>query len=126
MYWNLSDLFDFFKNQKMCNKAVDTYSPAKKIVSDRYKAQETCYKVVSKEPFVLKYCFDRYNSRELCDKAVDAFLPILKFVPDWFVTSKILKKLYDVVFSNNAIVFVNEDSDNITFLSDDMGINTIE
>ena len=67
-----------------------------------------------------------YNSRELCDKAVDAFLPVLKFVPYWFVTSKILKKLYDVVFSNDAIVFVNEYSDNMTFLSDDIGINTIE
>ena len=52
----------------------------------------------------------------MCDKAVDALLPILKFVPDWFVIDKMLEKLYDFVFSNNDIVFVNEDSDNVTFL----------
>ena len=46
----------------------------------------------------------------MCDKAVDDFLPNLKFVPDWFVTSKIIKKPDDDLFSNDDIIFVNEDS----------------
>ena len=30
----------------------------------------------------------------MCDKAVDNSLAALKLVPDWFVTSKIIKKLF--------------------------------
>ena len=36
-----------------------------------------------------------------------------------------LKKLDDVVLSNDNIVFINEDSDNVTIFSDDMGLNTL-
>ena len=81
-----------------------------------------CNKVVSKEPFMLKYCLDRYKTQEMCDKAVDAFLSMLKFGPDWFVTNKMVKRLDDVVFSNDDIVLINADSDDVTFFSDDMGL----
>ena len=30
----------------------------------------------------------------MCDKAIDDCLATLKFVPDWFVTSKMIKKLF--------------------------------
>ena len=60
----------------------------------------------------------------MCDKAVDACLPALQFVPDWFVTNKMLEKLVNHVFSNDDIVFVNEDSDSFKFFSDDIGLNT--
>ena len=58
-------------------------------------------------------------------KAVDVFLTTLKFVPDWFVTNKMLEKLGDVVFSKDDIVFVYENSDNVTFFSDDVGLNNM-
>ena len=45
----------------------------------------------------------------MCDEAVVAFLPTLKFVPDWFDKKKMIKELDDAVFSNNDIVFYNED-----------------
>ena len=51
----------------------------------------------------------------MCDKAVDAFLRTLNFFPDWFGPNKMLEKLYDVVFSNDDIVFFNEDSDFVAF-----------
>ena len=69
---------------------------------------------------MLKYYLDRYKTQKMCDKAVDAFLPTLKYVFDWFITNKMLEKLY-VVFSNNDIVFVDADSDFVTFFSDNMG-----
>ena len=53
------------------------------------------------------------------------FLPTLKFASDWFVTYKMLQELDDFIFSNDDIVFVNKDSDNVIFSSDDMGLNTI-
>lgn len=51
----------------------------------------------------------------MCDKAVDASL-LSALVPDWFIMNKIFEK--DVVFSNDNIIFVNEDTD-VTFFSDD-------
>ena len=62
----------------------------------------------------------------MCDKAVDACLPALKFIPDWFFINKMLEKLDDIIFFNDNIVFVNTDSDNVTFFSDAMGLNTID
>ena len=44
-------------------------------------------------------------------------LPGLKFVPDWLITNKRLEKLDDVIFSNDDVVFVNTDSDNVTLFS---------
>ena len=74
-----------------------------------------CNKVVFEETCMLKYCLNRYKSQEMCDKAVDAFLRTLNFFPDWFGPNKMLEKLYDVVFSNDDIVFFNEDSDFVAF-----------
>ena len=54
----------------------------------------------------------------MCGKAVHTFLPTLKFVSNWFNTNKMLKILAGVVLSNNDIVFVNEDSSNVRFLSE--------
>ena len=39
----------------------------------------------------------------------------MKFVPDWLATNKLLKEL-DAIFSNDYIVLVNEDANNVTFL----------
>ena len=37
----------------------------------------------------------------MCDKVVDNFLPTLKFVPDRFVINKMIKKLYNVLFTDD-------------------------
>ena len=42
-----------------------------------------------------------------------------------FLNSLLRIKLDDVWFSRDDIVFVNEDSDNVSFFSDDLDINTI-
>ena len=74
--------------------------------------------------FVFYFFPDQYKNQEVCDKAVDDFLPALTFVPDWFVTSKIIKNLHNTLFTYNDIVFsfFFEDSGNITFSSDKIGI----
>ena len=84
-----------------------------------------CDKAFFEDPFMLKYCLDRYKTQEMCGKAVDDFLPTLKFVPDWLVTSKMIKKLYDTVFADDDILFFVEDSGNVSFLSDEMGILSV-
>ena len=78
-------------------------------------------KAVSNEPFVLKYCLNRYKTQEMWDKAVDDFLPALTFLTDWFVTKQMIKKLHDDLFSDDDdIIFVNKDSNYVTFFSNAM------
>ena len=64
---------------------------------------------------MLKYCFDRCKTQEMCNKAVDDFLPTLKFVPNWFITSKMIKRLYNALFADDNIFFFDEDSGNVIF-----------
>ena len=71
---------------------------------------------------MLKYCLNRYETQEMRDKAFNAFLPALNFVPDWFVTKKnIIEKLDDTLFANHTIIFMNVDSNNVTFFGGEMG-----
>ena len=52
----------------------------------------------------------------MCYKAVDTFLSTLNFVPVyWFVTSKMIKKLYNAFSANDNILFFDEDSGNVIF-----------
>ena len=68
-----------------------------------------CDKVAFKEPFMLKYCLDRYDTQGMCDNIVDACLLALKFAPNLCVTSKMHEQLDNATFSNDDIVFINED-----------------
>ena len=36
----------------------------------------------------------------------DDFVSTLKFVPDWFVTSKMIKKLFTVLYTDDNILFL--------------------
>ena len=51
----------------------------------------------------------------MCDKAVNRFPSVLKFVPDWFVTSQMIKRVHNCLFTN-------EDSGNVTFFGGEIGI----
>ena len=76
---------------------------------------------------MLKYCLDRYKTQDAIKMIFydDDFLPTLNFVPDWFVTNKMIKKFYNALFPHDDILFSNKDSDNVTFSSDEMGINSV-
>ena len=44
----------------------------------------------------------------MCDEAVDDSLVALKLVPDWFVTSKMIKKLYTTMYTDEGLLFFDE------------------
>ena len=79
-------------------------------------------KIISENPFMLKFCPDKYVTQKMCDKTIDDFLPILYFDPDWFVTSKMIKKLFTALNANESILYFDEDSGNVVFNCDGMGI----
>ena len=65
----------------------------------------------------LKIVFDRilpgqYKNQIMCDETVDDSLATLKLIPDWFVTSKILKKCFDALYTTENILYFNKDSGN--------------
>ena len=53
-----------------------------------------CDRIVSDYPFSLRYDPNRYKAQQMCNKIVDDSLAALKFVSDWFVTNKMIKKLF--------------------------------
>ena len=59
----LKSVPDCYKNQEMCNKAVDNYPHALEFVPERNKAQEMCDKVISTH--FLQYSLFLYTMRLL-------------------------------------------------------------
>ena len=51
----------------------------------------------------------------MCDEAVDDCLVALKFIADWFVTSKMIKKLFTALYLDDNILYFNKDSGNVVF-----------
>ena len=84
-----------------------------------------CDKVISKEPFVLNIALIDKKKPKTCEKAIYSYLLALIFVPGWFVTSKLIEKLGNAVFSNDEIVFGDVDSDIVTFFSNNIGLNSL-
>ena len=65
-----------------------------------------CDIVVSLCSFLIEYCPDKYKTQWMRDEAVDESPAALKLITDWFVTSKIIKKLYTALHAENGLVFL--------------------
>ena len=74
-----------------------------------------CDRVVSEDLYLTVYCPDKYKTQKMCDEAVDDCLVALKVIPDWFVTSKLMKKLFPALYVDDNILYFNEDSSNAVF-----------
>ena len=61
----------------------------------------------------------------MCDKAVDDSLASLKLIPAWFVTSKMIKELFTALYADENILYFNEDSGNVIFSCNEMGVLSI-
>ena len=97
----------------------------KRTIPDLYKTQEICGIVVSLYPFLIIYCPDKYITQRICDEAVDDSLAALKLIPDWLVTSKMKKKLYTALCTDNGLLFFDEDSGDVTFCYKEMDILSV-
>ena len=54
------------------------------------------------------------------DEAFVDSLAALKLIPDWFVTSKMIKLLFTTLYTDENILYFDEDSANIRFLCNKM------
>ena len=53
-----------------------------------------CDRAVSDDTFLIVYYPNKYITQKMCNKAVDNSLETLKVIPAWFVTSKMIKKIF--------------------------------
>ena len=84
-----------------------------------------CQRVVSEDLSVIVYCPDKYVTQIMCDEAVDDFLAALRLIPDWFVTSKMIKRLYTVLYADENIVYFNEYFADVTYCCDEMSFLSV-
>ena len=79
--------------------------------------------VVSQDPSLIVCC---HKTQRMCDKAVDDCLTALKLVPDWFVTSKMIKKLFTALYADENILCLNEGSGDAVFNCNGLNIYNID
>ena len=84
-----------------------------------------CDRIISDDSFSIKYVSDQYETQQMCDKAVDDCIAALKIVSDWFVTSKRIKILFTALYADENILYFSEDSSNVVFNCNGMGILNI-
>ena len=62
----------------------------------------------------------------MCGNVVDNSIAVLKLIPDWFLTSKMIKKLFTTLYGDKHILSFNEGSSNVLFNCNGMGILNID
>ena len=67
-----------------------------------------------------------YVTQKVCDEAVDDSLAELKIIPDQFGTGKMIKKFFTALYVDENILYFNEDSVNIVFNCNGMGVLDID
>ena len=117
---------DQYKTQGMCDTVVFEDPSLIVYCADKYKTQRIFDIVVSEEPSLIVYCPAKYKTKRMCFETVDDCLAALKPVPDWFVTSKMIKKLFTVLYEDENILYFNEDSCNVLFNCNGIGIFNID
>ena len=55
----------------------------------------------------------------------DEALAALKLILYWFITSKMIKKLYAALYVDDDLLFFDEDSGNVTFCCNEMCILSV-
>ena len=72
--------------------------------------------VVFLYPLLIVHYPDKYITQCMGDEAVDGPLATLKLIPDWFVTSKMMKKLYTALYAVDALLFSDEASGDVSHI----------
>ena len=63
--------------------------------------------------------------QKVCDEAIDDSLAALELIADWFVTSKMIKKLYTALYAGGGLLFFDEDSGDVTLCCNEMDILSV-
>ena len=72
---------------------------------NEHKTQEMFDRVVSDDLFLTVHCPDKHITHKLCDEAVDDSIATWKLIPNWFVTCKMIKKLFTALYADENILY---------------------
>ena len=95
----------------MCDQVVNVYFLVFDSIPDRYKTQQMRDRVVCEDSFLTLYYPDKY----ITQKCVMKLFIIFKLISDWFITSKMIKKLFTALYADENIPYFYEGSDNVVF-----------
>ena len=115
-----------FMTQEMCDRAVIIWFFVFDSILDCCKTQEMCDRVASEDPPFVVYCPDKCKTQRMCDEAVNDSIAALKLISDWFVTNEMIKEVFTALYTDENIIYFNEDSGNVTFSCSEMGILSID
>ena len=79
-------------------------------------------RIVCDNSFLILYCRDKY----ITQKSGMNLLIILQLLSDWFVTRKMIEKLFTALYAHKNIPYFYEDSDNVVFNCNKMSILNID
>ena len=84
---------DHLKTKKMCKHAVKKWPYLLRYVRNQYRTQqsrnqEMCNKTVDNYPCALKLVRECFMTQEMCDKVVNTHSSARQFVPKWYETQK--------------------------------------
>ena len=88
----------------MCNKAILGNGGALKSVPDCYKNQEMCNKAVDN---VLEFVRECFMTLKICDKAVNTDPSTIKFFPKCFMTQEMYDKTVRICFLHSILFLIN-------------------
>ena len=80
----------------MCDKAVSENDGTLKFVPDCYKNQEICNKAV--DNFALEFVPGFYMTQEMCNKIANTHYSTMKFVPECYKTQEMSYKAFNKCF----------------------------
>ena len=128
---------DCYKNQEMCNKAVVNYPHALEFVPECHKTQEMCNKSINRCLFIFYSISYRYKTYEMCGRIVSEDLVVIVYCPDKYKTRRMCDKAvgllqikwlknFILLYTDKNILYLNEDSGNVVFSCNEMGILNID
>ena len=85
-----------------------------------------CDRVVSQDIFLIVYCPHQYKTQRTCDEAVNDSAAALQLISDWFIRNKMIKELFTALYTDENILYFNEDSGNVVFNCNGKGILNID
>ena len=62
----------------------------------------------------------------MCDEIIGDSVTSLELIPDWYVTSKMIKKLYTALYADDNMIYFNETSIDVVFSSNEISILSID
>ena len=78
----LESVVDCYKDQQICDKAVDNYPHSLKFAPDWYMTQKMCDKAVNIDHSTMQFVSDCYQTQEMCDEAVNRCFLSFIYIPD--------------------------------------------